>query len=142
MGYTEIEKAVKVRFIEHFSELDEDRCLIGDADKVVDSMFKSGESLGCYIEYNGGGEMDRRPFKTSVWVWSIAGIFLIQYSDNIEDRLRVIIDTVKTVFDDDTRLGGTTIRIKIVDLADAYIGQINDTMFYFLPFIIEAIEPF
>ena len=142
MGYTVIEEAVREQFIAHFDELDDKRCLIGDADKVVDNMFSSGELFGCYIEYNGGSELDRRPFKTSVWVWSIAGIFLIQYSDEIEDKLRVIVDKAKSVFDDDIRLGGVAIRVKIVDLADAYIGQINDTPFYFLPFLIEAIEPF
>lgn len=142
MGYTEIEEAVKVQFIAHFDELDDERCRIGDADAVIDSMFSSGEHFGCYIEYNGGAEMTKRPFKIPVWVWSIAGIFLIQYSDNIETKLRVIIDKAKTVFDDDIRLGGATIKVKIVDLADAYIGQVNDTPFYFLPFLIEAIEPF
>ena len=142
MAYTEIEKAIKDRFIEHFSELDADRCRIGEADAVVESMFSSAELYGCYIEYNGGSEMTKRPFNAAVWVWSVAGIFLLQYSDDIESKLRVIVDKAKTVFDEDTRLGGTTIKVKIVDLADAYIGQVNDIPFYFLPFLIEAIEPF
>ena len=142
MTYTAIEDAVQVRFVDHFSELNDDRCRKGDADGVVDSMFSEGEKYGCYIEYNGGSEMSKKPFKTTVWVWSIAGVFMIQYSDDIESKLRVIVDKFRTVFEDDHTLGRTTTRIQIMDLADAYIGQVNDIAFYFLPFLLEAIEPF
>jgi hypothetical protein len=54
----------------------------------------------------------------------------------------MIVDKTKTVFDDDPRLGGVTAHAKITDLADAYVGQVNDIPFYFLPFLIQAIEPF
>jgi len=142
LSYTEIEEAVKDLFISHFDELDEDRCRISDADGVIDSMFASGEMYGCYIEYNGGTEMSGKPFSKPVWVWSVAGVILIQYSADIEAKLRVMVDKTKTVFDDDPRLGGASSYAKIVDLADAYIGNVNDIPFYFLPFLIEAIEPF
>ena len=142
MSYTAIEDALQVRMVAHFSELNDERCRKGDADAVVESMFKEGEEYGCYIEYNGGSQLSRKPFKTTVWVWSIAGVFMIQYSDDIESKLRVVVDKFRTVFADDHTLGGTTIRIQIMDLADAYIGQVNDIPFYFIPFLLEAIEPF
>jgi hypothetical protein len=142
MSYSEIEIAVESRIIEHFEELDENRVKRGKADDVFQNMYTSGEMYGCYLEYNGGQEMDKRPFKTPVWVWSIAGVILLQYDADIEDRLRVIIDRLQTVFDEDHTLGRVAGRVKIVDMADAYIGEINDTPFYFLPFLMEAIERF
>lgn len=142
MTYTAIENAVKDQFISHFSELSETRCLIGDADGVIEAMFSEGEEYGCYIEYNGGAQLDRRPFKSTVWIWSVAGVFMIQYSDDIESKLRVIVDQFRNIFADDHMLGGVTTRVQVSDLADAYIGQINDVAFYFLPFLLEAIEPF
>ena len=142
MTYTAIEDAIQTQFISHFSELNEERCRKGDADGVIDAMFKEGSEYGCYIEYNGGAQLDRKPFKSTVWVWSIAGVFMIQYSDDIESKLRVVVDKFRTVFADDHTLGRVTTRVQVSDLADAYIGQINDVSFYFLPFLLEAIEPF
>jgi len=142
MGYTEIEEAIRALFVSKFDELNDNRCRVGDADGVMESMFLEGEGYGCYIDYNGGNEMTGKPFSKPVWIWSIAGVVLIQYSEDIEDKLRMIVDKTKTVFDDDPRLGGVTAHAKITDLADAYVGQVNDIPFYFLPFLIQAIEPF
>ena len=142
MSYSEIENAIKGQFISHFSQLDEERCQIGDVDKVIGNMFSSGERFGCYVEYNGGTEMEGKPFNKSVWVWSIAGIFIIQLSDTIEADLRVIIDRMALMYSSDHTLNGVTPRVRLVDLADAYIGEVADTPFYFLPFLIEAVEPF
>jgi hypothetical protein len=141
VGYSVIEAALVNKLVAHFSaELSASRCKAGDPDSVFTALFSEGADYGCFLEFNGGREDSQRPFDKPVWVWSLAGVLVIRYGDDIESKLRALVDKLAGIFVHDHTLGGVTPRIRLVDIGDAEPGQVNDTPFYWLPFIAEAID--
>jgi len=140
-GYTVIENALIAKLLVDFStELSAERCRSGDPDGVLNSMFDAGAEYGCFIEYNGGRPDDLSPFKTVTWIWSFLGFFLIQRVDDIEIKLRAIVDKLCVLFDDDHTLGGCTPAARFANIGVADVVKINDTPFYWLPFEVEALD--
>lgn len=141
MSYTSIENGLIQRFVEHFQgDLTEDRISAGDPDTVVDAIFQGNKNYGVVLEHGGGREDVNKPFTKPVWIWSIDGVFFIRYSDDVENRLRYIVDKLSTLLVDDFRLGGTTPMAKFTSIYSPEPATINDIPFYWLSFTIEALD--
>lgn len=141
IGYSAIEQAILAKLVSVFpSELDPARCTAGDPDAMFTAIFDAGAEYGCFVEFNGGAETNQQPFKMPVWVWQFAAVFVIRYGDGIEAKLRTIVDRLALAFAEDHTLGGITPRVRIVEIGDAEPGDVNEVPFYWLPFIIEAID--
>jgi hypothetical protein len=141
MSYELIEAAVVARMIEHFSELDADRCKAGELDAIIHNLFETGERYGCILEYFGAGRASSERFNHEVWRWDIGGIIMIRYdAETIESDLRTIIDKLKTVFSGSyRRLGGADL-VTLVEMDQPDVAEINEVRFYWLPFLVSAIE--
>lgn len=143
-GYTVMENAVIDRLLTTFGvELTPDTCKSGDMDSILDNMFTGDKQYGCLVEFAGGNERTREPFKTPMWAWAIFGIFIIRHTGNDTDteaNMRAIVDRLATMFSDDHRLGGVTPLARFSEINAAEPVTINDTPFYWLPFSIEVID--
>jgi hypothetical protein len=139
-GYEVYEDAVVSKFIGYFDELDDKRCMAADVDAVVNNMLLENSKFGCYVDFNGGSDEPRKAFNTSMWAWSMVGIFLIRFSDTIEDDLRTIVNKLSLAFAGDHTLGGITPFVHLISIGVPESGDINDTPYYFLPFVIEVID--
>lgn len=144
MGFSVIEEAVRVRIVEHFSDLLTDGLVVkGELDKLYDNMLTTDADLGCLIEYGGGSPQSRPPFKEDVWVWTIAGFFLLRYKGDdaqMEAQVRVVIDRLRSVFKGHHTLGGVTSKASLASMDTPDPGMINDTVFYWLFFAAEAFD--
>lgn len=141
VGYSVIESAVVARLIAHFpGKLDAALCRAGDLDAVLESVIGSESDFGCYIDYNSGGQRLRDPFKKEVWAWTMVGVFFVRYNDSVEANLREVLDELPKVFENDHTLGGVAPLVRLINIGDAEPGGVNDILFYWLPFAIEAID--
>jgi hypothetical protein len=110
-------------------------------DGALLAIFDEGADYGCFIEYNGGREDSRKPFDRSVWIWSMVCVIAIKYdAATIEEKMRAAVDKLATMFDGDHTCGGVSPLVRIVDLGDAQPVNVNEFPFYWLPFIVEAID--
>jgi hypothetical protein len=142
VGYETIERAVIGRLLENFPEdLSATRVKAGDSDSVIDAIFsEENANCGVYLEF-GGGRPDRETFKDQHWKWTIAGVFLIRYHDvSDEKKVREIATKLARLFAVDARLGGVTPLARITDIDVAEPTRINDIPFFWLPFIVEALD--
>lgn len=141
MAYTSIENALIQRFLVHFEgDLTEDRISAGDPDAVMNAMFQGNKNYGVVLEHGGGREDQDKPFTRPVWIWSIEGVFFIRYGDDVEERLRYVVDKLSTLFVDDFRLGNTTPMAKFTTIYAPEPATVNDIPFYWLSFSIEALD--
>lgn len=144
VGYTALEQAVIDKLLVHFpSELSPTRCLSGDLDAVLEAVFAEDATYGCIVEFAGGRERTREPFKTPVWVWSVFGIFIVRYQaghESVEQNMRAVVDRLSTLFSDDHTLGRLTPLAKFAEIDAAEPVNINEYPFYWLPFVIEVID--
>jgi hypothetical protein len=140
-NYSTLEFAVVNKFLVNFSnELSEARCKAGEFDKVLDGIFSENAVYGVVLEFNGGHEDRNSPFGKLVWIWEISGLFLIQYTADVEERLRLVLDKLKLTFDGDHTLGGLTPKVSFSRIDPAEPVKINDTPFYWLTFTVEIID--
>jgi hypothetical protein len=142
-GYTAIEAAVIARLIEHFSdELDETVCAGGELDIVLNNLFEQNREYCCVLEMGGGQKRRREQFNRDVWNWTIYGIFMIRYTgEGIEQKVRDIVDRLATALDGNTkRLGGVSPLTEITRIEDPDPVKVNDVPFYWIPFMIEAMD--
>lgn len=141
MSYEIIEAAVVARMIEHFDELDADRCRAGELDEVINSLFESGERFACIIEYFGAGRHSSERFSREVWRWDIGGIIMVRYeAGTIEADLRTIVDKLKSAFGSPYRRIGGADLVTLVEIDQPDVAEINEVRFYWLPFLVAAIE--
>jgi hypothetical protein len=140
--YDVIESALRDLILTKFpDELTEERCKIADPDKLFEEMFRTrsdGSPYGCLLDYGDGREDTSQPFKHQVWIWTIVGIFMIRYNDDIETQARMIIRKLKRLFVDDHTIGGVTVKAKMVAINPPEPTQVNDVPHYFIPFVVEA----
>lgn len=141
--YSGAELAVIQGLISHFTELSATR-VSTSIDSVFNSIQSENARHGLIVEFNGGRREAREPFKKRVWVWSIACVLVIQFMatqdmELIEADLRGMIDKVSTLFSADHTLGMNGARIEVVDIGRAEPGTVNETPYYWLPFIIEVV---
>jgi len=139
-GYSPLETAVVNRFIEYFTELKESNCKAGDIDSVFEAIFSEALDYGCFFEFDGGVDTPRKPFKVPVWVWTVSGVFLVKYGENIETKMRDIIDKLALVFDNDHTVGGVSPYVHLFQIGRSEPGEINNVPFYFIPFGIEIYD--
>ena len=140
MSYTDAEAAVVAQFVNHFDELNADRCKAGELDAVLQNLFASGERYACILQFGGGIRPHSERFNRMVWEWNIGGIMMIKFNpETIEVDLRVIVDKLKTVFDADRRLGGTVDLVSLSEIEMAEPAEVNEVPFYWLPFSIAMI---
>lgn len=141
MSYEIIEAAVVARLVEHFDEFDTDRCKAGELDAVIDNLFSTGERFACVIEYFGAGRHSSQRFSQEVWRWDIGGIIMVRYeADTIEADLRTIIDKLSTAFGPGYRRIGGADLVTLVEIDQPDVAEINEVRFYWLPFLVAAIE--
>lgn len=148
IGYKALETAVVTKFLSHFStELNAARCRAGDMDGVFDSIFTENVDYGCFFEFNGGGQKPLPAQTKNHWVWSIIGAFVIRFKDepdiagdDIETKLRNIVDRMATVFDSDRTLAGSTPLVEVVEIGRAEPVKVNDVAFYWVPFGIDIFD--
>jgi len=148
VGYKAIEAAVVSRFLAYYpNELSATRCKGGDMDAVFDAIFSENKDYGAWFEF-GGGKQRQNPAQTkNHWVWTIVGVFAIRFrddpevaGDDIETKLRNVMNLFPAVFDADRTLGGKTPLVELVDLGSAEPAKVNDLPFYWVPFVIEAFD--
>jgi len=142
VGYAVLEEAVRQQIISTLPEfLTNETCVISDIDKLLEVIFTTNGRFGCVLDYNGGEETVRQPMSHAVWSWSILGMFLIKLSDSIDSDLRDIIGLLHTTFSSGNHtLGGLTPKAMFTDIGRPERGAVNDTPFYWLPFIVEVID--
>lgn len=141
-GYNVIEAAVIERFIEYFPELDETRCQGGEMDKVVDAIFEQGADYGCVFEFAGGVHHHSERFNRTVFSWRMAGVIMIRYEEDvIEERLRDIASRLALIFHgNEARLDGESPFVQVVEIEMPEIARVNDIPFYWLPFMVQAVD--
>jgi len=141
-GYEAIEEALIAKLLSVFSaELSASRVKASDLDSVVDAMFQEGSPYGVYIEFGGGRPDSRQVMSGLDWHWTLAGVFLIQYEGVETDlKVRYIATTLATMLKDDPTLGGVSPLARVSDIDVAEPIKINDTPFYWVPFIISAFD--
>lgn len=143
-GYTAIEAAIRTRLLAHFStELESDTCVIADSDSLFRALFQKKAKHGCLLDTGipPGRQMTGEPFKTPMWAWQIIGVFIVRYEGNtaqVETDIRAVIDKLRSLFDDDHTLGGTSSKAKILLIDTPEVVEVNDAPFYFMPFVMEA----
>lgn len=137
--YVSVENAIIQKLITTYpNELSSTRVVVGDIDSLFQAIFEENESYGVFLEFGGGRRRDRETFKGNIFIWSLPGIFLIRYGDDIETKLRAIVDRLATLFDDDHTVGGVTPLAQMQVIGEAEVAQVNDVPFYWIPFMIEA----
>lgn len=143
MSYSAIEEELRKCFINHFPELSEATCKISDLDGVFLSMMEKDLPLGCILDFAGGGKQPVHPFKDPIWSWEIGGVFYIRFMGDpkkTDDLLRETVDGLQTVLDKDPRLNGTSALATMIVIEPPEPGKINDMPFYFLPFLVRALD--
>lgn len=138
--YSVVESALITRLIETFSELSDTRCRAGDVDGVFNAIFEEGEDYGCLIEFGGGRDAAKSPFDKSMWTWRTDCIFFIRYGEDIETKMRAIVDKLAYLTAPGQHtLGGTTPLARLYEIGVPEPGTVNDIPFYWIPFTVEII---
>ncbi len=140
--YAVVEEALRQRLITHFSnQLSDTRCVAGDIDALLRAIFDEEDTyFGCLLEFGMARELIREPFKAQIWATQIVGIFMIRYSPDVEDNLRLVLKNLRTLCKDDPRLGGTVDRARVIRIDTPEPVQVEDIGFYFVPFTVEVWE--
>lgn len=139
-SYSDAESALVAKFISHFDGLlNSGRVQPGKLDVLIGNILAEDADYGVLLEFNGGTEDSGKPFTRPMWIWETAGIFLIRYrgdDDDIESKLRGVIDKLAVLFQDDHTLGETTpyAKFRLIDPAEP--AQINDVPFYWVAFVV------
>lgn len=139
--YSPLEDALVRKLVNHFGvELSDKRCQAGNVDGVLEAVFSEGAMYGCFLEFNGGREDNKKTYSTPTWIWSILCVMIIRYDpDVVEANLRSVLNKLAKLFRGDHTLGNMTPLAKIVDIGRPDVGDVNEVGFYFLPFIVEVI---
>jgi len=149
MTYTTAEEQIrqKILAVEAFGMSDTD---CGTSlDGVYSSLIRTNNLYGCILNFAGGGRKNREPFaggsvKGRIWVWRTYGILLIRYLgdlNDLEDQVRVVIEELKGLLDDDRRLGGTADYAELVSIDGPPEDiTLNDTAFLMIGFTVEFWE--
>jgi len=141
-GYRAIEDALIARLVAAFpGELNPNRVKASDLDAVVDAMFSEGSPYGVYIEFGGGRPDSQQVMKGLDWHWTFAGVFLIQYTGIDTDMsVREIATRLASMLKEDPTLGGVSPLARVSDIDVAEPIKINDTPFYWMPFVVTGLD--
>jgi hypothetical protein len=144
--YTEIENAIVDAIYSHFDDDfvdDKDQVVAGSIDVLLKQLLGESKKYGCLVEFGGGGRTRVEPFKHPIWQWSIICVFMIRYTGDVQDvegKLRSVINRLSTLFKQDHTVGGITPRARIERIDQAEVTQMNDVPMYWVPFEISVLE--
>jgi hypothetical protein len=144
--YTEIENAIVEAIYSHFDDDfvdDRDQVVAGSIDILLKQLLGESKKYACLVEFGGGGRTRVEPFKHPIWQWSIICVFMIRYTGDVQDvegKLRSVINRLSTLFKQDHTVGGITPRARIERIDQAEVTQMNDVPMYWVPFEISVLE--
>ena len=144
VGYRAIEKAARDKIRAHFGDLlTENSCVAADLDRLFKEIQMNDRDLGCIIDYADGSRQQGAPYTKQMWQWRIGGFFMVRHRGDpvqTDDAARLVIDKIYSIFEDDHTLGGLTpfVRVESIDQPEA--GDLNDIPFYWIYFVIEALD--
>jgi hypothetical protein len=143
MAYEVIEEAVRQRLIAYIPGLSDSLCVAGDLDGLFEAMSTQGSNIGALLEYDSGVRLMDAPFNGKGWGWTINGYILLRYEgDNkaIEAKARDTVGLLFTLLDGVQTLGGVSALATIKKIESPEPARINDVPFYWVPFLVSALE--
>lgn len=111
---------------------------------VTDYVFQNELEYGLWVEFSTGEQEIMPPFRKHMWTWTLDGAVLIRYTGNdttMEETLSAMIDKLFYVFATPNHaIDDITPYVKIPWIGKPEAVSVEDTPFYFLPFVVKIID--
>lgn len=144
IGFTVCHNAVIDRLKEHFSGIIRPQAIGKALYDITDYVYQNGIEYGIWLEFSGGEKETSPVFRRNMWTWTMEGVVLMRYTGDdtsMEERLSTMVDSLFDTFATPNHaITDITPYVQIPWIGKPDAVAIEDTPFYFLPFIIKIID--